>query len=313
LRTLMPRKRAAELYIATGHHKHGKTELYRDLLHHLQHSVEQFEPAPGVAGMVMVVFTLPGYDVVFKVLRDRFPPQKRLTRLEVRERYRLVFRHDRAGRLVEAQEFEHLELDQARFHAALLEEVLHEAGRTVHLVGNRVVVDHVYVERRVTPLDVYLRVSNPEAARAAVLDYGQAIKDLASTDIFPGDVLLKNFGVTRHGRVVFYDYDELELMSAVRFRDLPPPSSLDEEMAAAPWFGVGTNDVFPEEFASFLGLSGELRKVFDTHHWQLFDTSFWRQMQSRLTAGDLVDILPYPARRRLRAGGPGNRIQGSEK
>ncbi|MDP9145748.1 MAG: bifunctional isocitrate dehydrogenase kinase/phosphatase, partial [Actinomycetota bacterium] len=115
LRRLMPRKRTAEIYIAVGHNKHGKTELYRDLLRHLRSTDEQFEPAPGTRGLVMIVFTMPGYDDVFKVIRDTFQAPKRTTRRAVMDKYRLVFQHDRAGRLMDVQDFQHLEFNRSRF------------------------------------------------------------------------------------------------------------------------------------------------------------------------------------------------------
>ncbi|HVD00580.1 MAG TPA: bifunctional isocitrate dehydrogenase kinase/phosphatase, partial [Candidatus Dormibacteraeota bacterium] len=221
LKELMPKKPVAELYIALGHHKHGKTELYRDLLRHLRQSKEPFVFAPGIKGLVMVVFTMPGYDVVFKVIRNRIPAIKPITPADVRDKYGLVFRHDRAGRLVEAQEFEHLEFDRGRFAADLVDEFTRDAGETIAVTDDDVIVHHSYIERRVTPLDLYLREAAPEDARRAVVDFGQAIKDLAANGIFPGELLPKNFGVTRHGRVICYDYDELSLLTDFTFREMP--------------------------------------------------------------------------------------------
>jgi isocitrate dehydrogenase kinase/phosphatase len=301
LRTLMPEKRVAELYMAIGHPKHGKTELYRDLIAHLRSSPAQFDVAPGIPGLVMVTFTTADYDVVFKVIRDRFPPQKRITRREVLERYRLVFHHDRAGRLVEAHEFEHLLIRRRRFTDRLLDELLDEASNTVRLDGHYVVIDHAYIERRVDPLDLYLGRADPDASNEAVIEYGNSIEDLASTGIFPGDLLLKNFGVTRHGRVVSYDYDELKLLDEVRFRKMPVAQTLEDEMAAEPWFGVSHEDVFPEEFRTFLGLKGEMRDVFEGRFGHLFTCDFWQGMQVRLAQGEIIDILPYRANRRLAA------------
>lgn len=303
LEGLMPRKRRAELYISIGRDKHGKTELYRDLIGHLRDSTELFDVAPGTPGLVMVTFAMAGYDLVLKVIRDHFPTRKRITARSVRDRYRLVFRHDRAGRLVEAQEFDHLRLDRRRFTEPLLDELLEACSRTVRAEGDDLVIDHAYVERRVTPLDVHLKEADRAEARTAVLDYGRAIGDLAATGVFPGDLLLKNFGVTRHGRVVSYDYDELELLSNVRFRDIPAPRTPEEELLAEPWFGVAHQDVFPEELRQFLGLNGELREVFEARHAHLFTTGFWRGMQERLAAGEMVDILPYREELRLRRPG----------
>jgi isocitrate dehydrogenase kinase/phosphatase len=299
LKTLMPRKRLAELYIAIGFHKHGKTELYRDLLAHLRSTDDRFELAAGTPGLVMIVFTMPGYDVVVKIIRDRFPPSKSVTRRQVMRQYRLVFRHDRAGRLVEAQEFEHLKFDRARFTEELLVELGREAAGTVQIGEEDVVVHHAYVERRVTPLDVYVRVAGDEAARVATADFGQAIKDLAATDVFPGDLLPKNFGVTRHGRVVCYDYDELSLLTDLSFRDMPISDSYDDELSDEAWFGAGPRDVFPEEFPRFISLPPELKEALEVSHRDLYERSFWTEMQERIRAGELVDIFPYRPDRRL--------------
>jgi len=299
LSSLMPLKRLAELYIGIGHHKHGKTLLYRDVMAHLAASTETFDTAPGVPGLVMITFTMPDYPYVFKVIRDHFPPVKQITRSRVKDRYRLVFHHDRAGRLVEAQEFEHLRFHRGRFAPALLDELLEQAARSVHLDGDSVVIDHCYIERRVTPLDLYLSEEDFAAARRAVIDYGAAIAELASTGIFPGDLLLKNFGVTRHGRVVSYDYDELSLLAELNFREIPPSRDVDDEMADQPWFGVGPNDIFPEEFRAFLGLSGELRAAFETENRHLFDVGWWGELQARLEAGEIIDIRPYGDSHRL--------------
>lgn len=299
LRELLPRKPPSELYSSIGFDRHGKTELYRSLLRHVASSSDLFTIAPGARGMVMLVFTLPSYDVVFKVIRERFDPPKATSRAEVMRRYQLVFEHDRAGRLIDAQEFENLAFDRARFSPELLAELAARAGDTVSLDERRVVLRHLYTERRVTPLDLYLRQADPGAARQAVLDYGQAVRDLARTNIFPGDLLLKNFGVTRLRRVVFYDYDELCLVTDCRFRELPEARDADEESAREPWFFVADEDVFPEELMTFIGLRGELREAFLDAHGDLMEPRFWLDVQERHRAGEVMDLFPYPAEKRL--------------
>jgi isocitrate dehydrogenase kinase/phosphatase len=299
LKSIIPLKRIAELYNAIGFNKHGKTELYRDLMRHLEHSSDQFEIAPGERGMVMVVFTLPSYDMVFKVIKDHLIPPKSASRAEVMQRYDLVFKHDRAGRLVEAQEFEHLSFSKERFTPQLLDELLQEAPGMISIQNGLVSIQHLYIERRTIPLNLYFKNLNKIATRQVVLDYGKTIKDLAATNIFPGDILLKNFGLTRHGRVVFYDYDELCLLTDCQFRYLPQAHNIDDEFSADPWFYVGPNDIFPEEFRTFLGLQGPLRSVFMEAHSDLFEVAYWRAMQQHHLAGEVVDILPYPENRRL--------------
>lgn len=297
LETLMPRKPVAELYIAIGYHKHGKTEIYRGLLRHLAESDDRFELARGEPGMVMVVFTLPAYHLVFKVIRDRFALPKSTTRQAVREKYDLVFKHDRAGRLLDAQEFEHLKFKRDRFSAELLDE-LRLASENVSTDGDHVVLRHLYVERRVIPLNIYIEEASGPAAEAAVLDYGNAIKDLAYCNIFPGDLLLKNFGVTRHGRVVFYDYDELALLTACNFRAMPTARTDEEELSPEPWFAVGEQDIFPEEFVHFLGFGGGLRHAFLGRHADLFAVPFWQELQARIRGGEIFHIFPYAEQRR---------------
>jgi isocitrate dehydrogenase kinase/phosphatase len=300
LKTLMPRKRLADLYIAIGFNKHGKTEFYRDFLRHLKASEDQFEKAEGAPGMVMVVFTLPSYDVVFKLIKDRFDYPKDSSRSEVMRKYRLVFEHDRAGRLVEAYEFEHLRIPRNRFRPELLEELQRCAADSVSIEDDDyVVIQHLYVERRVRPLNLYLAEADESAARAAVIDYGQAVKDLAATNIFPGDIFPKNFGVTRHGRIVFYDYDELCWVTDCDFREVPASASYEEEMAAEPWFSVHENDIFPEEFPRFLGLRPDLLKTLVQSHGDLFQAAAWRRVRTALRAGNILDIFPYGADKRL--------------
>ena len=301
LHSILPRKRLAELYISLGYNKHGKTELYGDLLQVIEHSEERFVRAPGTPGLVMAVFTLPSYEFVFKVIKDSFPPSKKTTRREVMERYREVLAHDRVGRLVDFQEFEDLVFPRQRFSEAMLEELLSVAGRSVRLEGDRVVIRHLYIGRRVVPLDVFLRDASESEARAAVRDWGHALKDLAAANIFAGDILLKNFGITRHSRVVFYDYDELCSLGECRFRPLPQPRDPIEEMAAEPFYSVADGDVFPEEFRTFIELRGPLREVFDQHHSDLFDVAFWRGLQERNRAGEVIDFYPYTLASRLRS------------
>jgi isocitrate dehydrogenase kinase/phosphatase len=299
LGAIIPLKRIDELYTSIGYNKHGKTEFYRDLLRHLDTSEERFEIAEGEKGMVMTVFTMSGYPAVFKVIKDRFSSPKTTTRQHVMARYELVFRHDRAGRLIDAQEFEHLEFARHRFSDALLAELQTVAAHSVEIHQDSVVVHHLYTERRLYPLNLYIREKSEDEARAALHDYGKAIKELAATNIFPGDLLLKNFGVTRHGRVVFYDYDELCLLTDCSFRRLPPARHFDDELDPDPWFSIGTNDIFPEEFEKFLGIPEHLLDAFLQAHSDLFGVDFWRSLQERHRAGEIVDILPYPQRKRL--------------
>jgi len=299
LKSIMPRKPTAELYTALGFNKHGKTELYRDLMRHIERSTDKFEVARGDKGMVMIVFTLPSFDVVFKVIRDTFAYPKTTTRREVMDKYLLVFKHDRAGRLADVQEFEHLAFARDRFSDELLAELAEGAAGTV-TVGERIVhFRHLYTERRMIPLNLYLREADQSPALDAILDYGQAVKDLAATNIFPGDMLLKNFGVTRHRRVIFYDYDELCLLTDCTFREMPQARDYDEEFGSEPWFYVGPHDIFPEEFLTFMGLAGEQREAFLQAHGDLFTPTYWRRMQERHRAGEVIDIIPYHQGRRL--------------
>ncbi len=300
LRTLLPLKPVHELYTSIGHHRHGKTELYRELADQLEHPAARLEPAEGIAGLVMIVFTLPAFNVVFKVIRDRFGNPKDVTREQVMEKYRFVFARDRVGRLADAQEFEQLRFPIARFDAGLLEELRTQAAESVWEDGDHLVIRHLYTERRIRPLDLYVREAPPDAARAAVVEYGNAIRDLACANLFPGDLLLKNFGVSRHGRVIFYDYDELALLTEMNFRALPSASSHEEEMSAEPFFAVDDRDVFPEQWLPFLVPPGPLRATFLDTHADLLTPAFWREMQRRQARGELPDFYPYPRSLRLR-------------
>ena len=293
LKSILPRKPVSELYTVLGRAKQGKTERYRELFRHLQQSTDQFVHAPGDRGLVMICFTLPSFDVVFKIIRDRFAYPKNVLREEVLKKYELVFKHDRAGRLVDAQEFKRLQFPAARFADALIEELKSEAAGTVRFENGELVIGHVYIERRMTPLNLYVRSASREDAERAVLDYGQCIRDLAVTNIFAGDLLLKNFGVTRHGRVIFYDYDELCAVTDCRFRDIPQAQNEEDEMRAEAWFHVNDNDVFPETFMQFLGFDPQLKEAFLKVHGEIMTADWWRGIQQRLTEGEVLEVLPY--------------------
>ena len=295
LRSLLPHKPLDELYTVLGRAKQGKTERYRAFFRHLElHPHEQFVHADGERGMVMLVFTLPSWPLVFKLIRDRFAYPKETAREEVMEKYRIVSLHDRAGRLVDAQEFRSLRFRREQFAPALLDELLDSCAETVHLDGEYVVIGHCYIERRLRPLNLYLKEVPAADALRAVLDYGQSIRDLARSDIFPGDLLLKNFGVTRNHRAIFYDYDELCLVQDCQFRRLPRARNEDEELSHGAWFHVGPNDVFPEQFPQFLGLNEEQRAALLHTHGDIFDVDWWTQLQDSLKHDGPKDVNPYP-------------------
>ncbi|MGM3174370.1 bifunctional isocitrate dehydrogenase kinase/phosphatase [Dickeya lacustris] len=299
LRDILPGKTTAELYLAIGCQKHSKTEYYREYLNFIARTREQFVSAPGVKGMVMLVFTLPGFDRVFKVIKDNFAPQKEVSEARVRACYQLVKEHDRVGRMADTQEYENFVLEKARISTALLEELWREVPGKLDDLGDRLVIRHLYMERRMTPLNLYLEQVSGQALRDVIEEYGNAIRQMAAANIFPGDMLFKNFGVTRHGRVVFYDYDEICYMTEVNFRDLPPPRDIADEMAAEPWYSVGPNDVFPQEFRQFLCSDPKVQALFEALHGELFQADYWRGLQQRIRAGHIDDVYAYRRRKRF--------------
>ena len=293
LHSILPNKPIDELYTVLGRLRQGKTERYRIFSHHLQNTEDKFVHAEGDKGLVMLVFTLPSYDLVFKIIRDNFGYPKTINREEVQSKYRLVSRHDRAGRLIDTQEFRNLEFPVDRFDKALLDELLSEASGTVRVDEDQLIIDHVYIERRVRPMNLYLREVERADANEVILDYGQTIKDLANTNIFPGDLLLKNFGVTRHRRVVFYDYDEVALVTECDFRDIPDSDDDEDLMRSDVWFHVNKNDIFPEEFIKFLSMDAKLRSLFLEVHGDLLTADYWNRVKNKHLKGDIELVIPY--------------------
>ena len=297
LHSILPRKPIDELYTVLGRLRQGKTERFRCFSDHLRRSEDLFVHAEGDPGLVMHVFTLQSFNLVFKVLRDQFGHPKSSTREQVISKYKLVSRHDHAGRLIDTQKFLNLKLPADRFEPRLLADLLEGAVESIHREGDDLILNRVYVERRVRPLNLYIREDTRENAVAAILDYGQAIKDLAETNIFPGDLLLKNFGVTASGRVVFYDYDEVALVTDCRFRELPEPDDDFDLMDPAATRYIGPHDIFPEEFIRFLAMDTDLRRVFLEVHGDLLTARYWRDVKNRRLAGEITHIIPY---RRIR-------------
>ena len=303
IKAMMPRKPLDELYTILGRARQGKTERYRSFFHHLRACDDQFIHAAGDRGLVMLVFTLPSYDLVFKVIRDSFGYTKNISHDEVKKKYKFVFNHDRAGRLIDTQEFRNIEFPLAKFAPELIEELLTSTSKTVRIEGDQLVIDHLYSERRVTPLNLYLQDYEFAETRLAMLDYGQAIKDLAMTNIFAGDLLLKNFGVSRHGRVIFYDYDELCLVTECQFRDLPEASHLDDEMSAENWFYVGPRDIFPAEFMRFLAIEDRLKEAFLEQHGDMLTATYWRDIKQLHLRNAAPEVAPYYRLGTRRGGG----------
>ena len=322
LRSMMPRKPRAEFYNALGLAKQGKTLFYRDFLFHMQHSSDKFRIAPGIKGMVMLVFDLPSFPFVFKLIKDHYPPQKDTTRERIRDKYQLVKRHDRVGRMADTLEFSEVGFPRARFTDELIAEIEKFAPSQLEISDRdgdgtiEVVLKHVYIERRMIPLNIYLQeafdtlkttpddpLANAQLTRA-VVEYGNAIKDLVAANIFPGDMLWKNFGITRHGKVVFYDYDEIEYITDCNFRQVPEPRNEEDEMSGEIWYSVAKNDVFPETFGPFLLGNPRVRAVFMQHHADLLEPGFWQAHKERIAAGHVHDVFPYERERRLHLDAP---------
>ena len=298
LRGLLPHKPRSEIYTILGLQKQGKTLFYRDYLQHLKHTSDRFEIAPGIRGLVMLVFALPSFPYVFKVIKDFYPAPKETTRAQIKEKYLLVKYHDRVGRMADTLEYSNVAFPRERFSEELVAELMHHAPSLVEIEGGQIIIRHLYIERRMVPLNIDLTSAEKagDDARLAhdVIEYGNAIKELVAANIFPGDMLYKNFGVTRHNRVVFYDYDEIEYITDCNFRDIPEPRNEEEEMSAEPWYPIGRHDVFPEQFGRFLLGNAKIRKVFMEHHADLLTREFWQSRKQRIMDGHIEDVFPYP-------------------
>ncbi|MEK0433130.1 MAG: hypothetical protein RL700_1337 [Pseudomonadota bacterium] len=314
LRSLMPRKPRAEIYNALGLAKQGKTLFYRDLLYHQRHSTDKFRIAPGIKGMVMLVFDQPSFPFVFKIIKDFYPPPKDTTREQIQGKYLLVKQHDRVGRMADTLEYSNVAFPRERFEDELIEEIQKYAPSQIEINirpdngKQEVVIKHAYIERRMIPLNIYLQeafdtgLDEPRAKtqmERAVIEYGNAIKDLVAANIFPGDMLWKNFGITRHGKVVFYDYDEIEYITDCNFRRVPPPRHEEDEMSGEVWYHVGPRDVFPETFGPFLLGNPAVREVFMKHHADLLDAEFWQKHKEKIAQGHVHDVFPYEADKRF--------------
>jgi isocitrate dehydrogenase kinase/phosphatase len=302
LKRMMPHKEIFELFTAIGFAKHGKTAFYQYVASYTKQLPlqQQYASAPGIKGMVMLVFTLPDFDYVYKVIKDRFTPPKDMTRKQVEQKYSMVKSSDRAGRMADIYEFKHLAFDRRRFSDALMAELNKEVPSMFEISGNALILKHVYVERKMIPLNLYLPDADDANTYSAIDEYGNAIKQLAAANIFPGDMLLKNFGVTRHGRVVFYDYDEICPLSECNFRKSPQPMTEEQEMASGAWFDVKENDIFPEEFRLFFTGNPKAKRVFNQLHADIYDYQFWQGLQKKLHGGYVTDVFPYRRQKRFK-------------
>lgn len=304
LSSVIPHKKIHELYNAIGFNKHGKTLFYRDFLHHLGKSTDEFVIAPGIKGMVMTVFALPSLNIVFKLIKDHFEPPKNMTRQEVREKYKLVSLHDRVGRMADTHEFEFFKIPLERVGSELMKELRNTTNSLLQIKEKHLIIKHLYTERKMVPLNIFLESCSTEEGKRAVEDYGRAILQLAQANIFPGDMMTKNFGLTRQKRVIFYDYDEIEFLEDMNFREKPKPENYEQIYASEPWYEIHKNDVFPEDFRRWMIGRTDLKPHFLEYHKNLFDPAYWNSLKQRIQNGELIHAFPYPEEIRFRSGEP---------
>lgn len=301
LQELLPNKKHFELYMSLGHYKHGKTVFYRNFLQHLDTSDDQFEAAPGIRGLVMMVFHLPSYGVVFKIIKDEFAESKKITRDHVKDCYRLVKMSDRVGRMADTHEYVNFRFPLNRIAPELLQELQETCASSIEIHGEELVITHLYIERKMTPLNLYLQQETDiDKIENAIDELGLCIKQIALANIFPGDMLHKNFGITRHGRVIFYDYDEICLMSERNFRELPK----SDDPYAIDTLSVAPNDVFPEQFEHFIVGKKQFKDILKAKHGDLMTPAYWKEVQVITARGDIQNFTPYnPQMRFVRKAG----------
>jgi len=299
LKELLPGKTRAVLYSAIGLHKQGKTLLYRHFLKYSKITSEKLIIAPGIKGMVMSVFTFPMYPYVFKVINDQFAPPKMGTKEMVKDRYYFVKNHVRIGRLADTWEFSNVAFPLKDIDDALLKELEKKASSNIEIENDLLIIKHMYIENKMTPLNMYLETANKKQQNHIINDYGKAIDELINSNIFPGDMLTKNFGVTRQNRVVFYDYDEITLMSTPIFKKIPKAKTYEQEMASEPWYYVGQNDVFPEEFKYFMLPNPYMKEVFNKKYKKLLDADYWVSIQEKIKQNGVMDYYPYGSEKRM--------------
>jgi len=126
------------------------------------------------------------------------------------------------------------------------------------------------------PLNIFLEQCSQEEGIKASIDYGSAILQLAQANIFPGDMMTKNFGLTRQKRVIFYDYDEIEFLTEMNFRIKPKAETYEQIYAPEPWYSIAKNDVFPSEFKRWMIGRADIKEDFISYHKELFDADHWR-------------------------------------
>ncbi|MEM0910825.1 MAG: bifunctional isocitrate dehydrogenase kinase/phosphatase [Pseudomonadota bacterium] len=292
LHELLPHKKQFELYISLGFYKHGKTEFYRNFIAHIEKSDDEFTLAPGIKGLVMAVFHLPSYGVVFKVIRDEFAESKKITRDDVKNKYRLVKMGDRVGRMADTHEYINFHFPLDRIDDELLEHLQSTCASSLEIKDGELIINHLYIERKMTPLNLYLNEeTDPEKVRHAINELGRCIKQIAYSNIFPGDMLHKNFGITRTGRVIFYDYDEICYMDERNFRELPK----SDDPYALDTLSVAPDDVFPEQFEHFIVGKKHLKELLKELHGDLLLPEYWRYLQEEAKKVRFQHFTPYPS------------------
>jgi isocitrate dehydrogenase kinase/phosphatase len=307
LDALAPERGHPAMCAVLGFTHPARVALNQRLQRHLRESGERFSRTPGREGTAMVVFAPPSFPYVFKVIRDFSSKAGWTGRARIMDLYRWVHEINRGRLMLDAWLYRNLDFPRRHFDDGVLQELLVSAPNSVRIEGDRIILKHVYAQRRVQPLNQFFEESRDRALREGAIDaLGTFIKDLAGMGLFIGDCygLTANTGLTHGSNVALFDFDDLGPLSRFRFRSTPQlPTEKDEflwntEVDGA-WFAVDEFDVLVDEWERYLGVPPDLRDYFRRRHGDLFTTDYWTGVQRRVAAGEFHYVVPYPAERCL--------------
>ena len=303
LHSIIPKRTLGLSYSTIGFNHFGKVAVMEELKEELLSNDGKFDFAIGFKGTVAIGFQSRQSGYNLKVIRNSPTEQYKWGMFEgvpsVLEKYSRVHVINRTGSMLDNIIFYRVKLERIWFTNALLEELLNEASECVTLQGNFLFFRHLIVQRRLTPLPVYLETSSQAESEAAVINLGHCIKNNMAANIFNKDLDARNYGVGVFGGVYLFDYDALEKFTEVKIRTNQNQFEGEEEIPE--WFFEDGVVFLPEEIESGLRIpSRSLRRLFREVHGDLLQVGYYERIQDELRVGKVPSVRVYPERYQIK-------------
>ena len=262
-----------------------------------------FDTAIGFQGTVAIGFQSLNSSYSLKVIRNRPTEQYKWGKFDgiesVLSKYSRVHQINRTGSMLDNIIYYNVKLHRDWFSPLLVHELLKDASESVVSYDDSILFKHLIVQRRVTPLPVYLTTASQAEKEKVMVNLGHCIKNNTAANIFNKDLDARNYGVSQYQKIYLFDYDALELFTDVKIRTNQERVEGEEDVPE--WFFEDGAVFLPEEIESGLRIQDRgLRRFFREVHGDLMQAAYWEQIQDQLRQDKVPPVRVYPENNKLK-------------